>query len=117
MGRRRLRRIDVDGVDYRWLIGPGGEGHVEIRVWRADAGRGQRLDVLVAFDDPWLNYGLIVSTPWERIVEALVLEPVMPRVVRRAILAGLAEGWQPDGPAGSLRFTLDSARERLASRG
>ncbi|WP_147456958.1 hypothetical protein [Micromonospora pisi] len=110
---RRLRRIHVDGADYRWLVRSGGESHVELRVWGGANGRGCRLDVRVAFDDPWLNFGLIITAPPERIAEVMELEPITPAVVERVVRAGLAEGWRPDGAAGSMRFALDSAREQL----
>lgn len=110
---RRLRRIHVDGADYRWLIRSDGESHVEIRVWGGATGRGCRLDVRVAFNDPWLNYGLILTVPPERIAEVLVLEPVTPVVVERVVRAGLAEGWRPDAVGGSMRFALDRPREQL----
>ncbi|MFK3983635.1 hypothetical protein ACI2K4_25050 [Micromonospora sp. NPDC050397] len=111
--KRRLRRIRVDDVDYRWLIRQDGAGHIEIRVWGGATGRGSRLDVRVAFDDPWLNFGIILTAPPERIAEVLVLEPVTPAIVERVVRAGLAEGWRPDATAGPLRFALDRARERL----
>ncbi|MFI6763052.1 hypothetical protein ACIBF5_28375 [Micromonospora sp. NPDC050417] len=39
----------------------------------------------MAFDDPWLNYVLIIAAPPERIAEVMVQDPVTPAVVERVV--------------------------------
>ncbi|GAB3136378.1 hypothetical protein GCM10027290_00020 [Micromonospora sonneratiae] len=67
----------------------------------------------MAFDDPWLNYGPIITAPADRVAEAFALAPVTPQLVARVIQAALAAGWQVDGGGGPLRFALTRSRERL----
>ncbi|MGY0003766.1 hypothetical protein [Micromonospora sp. I033] len=113
MARTRRRRISVDGVDYRWAVGQVDPSHVMVRVWQVATGQGIRLEVLVAFDDPWLNFGPIITAPADRVAEVFALDPVTPRLVAGLIRAALAEGWQVQGAGGPLRFALSRDGERL----
>lgn len=113
MARTRRRRIRVDGVDYRWTVRHADPGHVVVRVWHAATGRGTGLEVLVAFDDPWLNFGPIVTAPSDRVAEVFALEPVTPRLVAALIQAAVAAGWPAPGGGGPRRLVLDRSRERL----
>ncbi|MEU0551020.1 hypothetical protein [Micromonospora sp. NPDC005979] len=90
MARTRKRTIRVDDVDYRWTVSQADPGHVVVRVWDVDGGQDVRLEERVAFDDPWLNYGPIITTDPERVVEVFALEPVTPRLVERLIREALA---------------------------
>ncbi|TYB39572.1 hypothetical protein FXF50_04055 [Micromonospora sp. AP08] len=112
MARTRRRRIRVDGVDYRWTVRHADPGHVMVRVWHA-ATRGAGLEVLVAFDDPWLNFGPIITAPSDRVAAVFALEPVTPRLVAALIQAGVAAGWPAHGDGGPRRLVLDRSRERL----
>ena len=60
----------------------------------------------MAFDDPWLNYGPIITAPSGRVAEVFALTPVTPRLVAGLIQAALAAGWQVHGDGGPLRFML-----------
>lgn len=71
------------------------------------------MEVRVAFDDPWLNYGPIITAPSDRVAEAFAVAPVTPRLVAELIRAALATGWQVDRDGEPLRFTLTRGRERL----
>ncbi|MEU9828013.1 hypothetical protein [Micromonospora chersina] len=113
MARTRRRRISVDGVDYRWTVRHADPGHVVVRVWHAATGRGAGLEVLVAFDDPWLNFGPIITAPSDRVAEVFALEPVTPRLVAALIQAAVAAGWPAHGNGGPRRLVLDRSRERL----
>lgn len=113
MARTRRRRIRVDGVDYRWTVRHADPGHVVVRVWHAATRRGTGLEVLVAFDDPWLNFGPIVTAPSDRVAEVFALEPVTPRLVAALVQAAVAEGWPAPGDGGPRRLVLDRSRERL----
>ncbi|GHJ54056.1 hypothetical protein Nm8I071_33630 [Nonomuraea sp. TT08I-71] len=112
MARTRRRRIRVDGVDYRWTVRHADPGHVVVRVWHA-ATRVAGLEVLVAFDDPWLNFGPIITAPSDRVAEVFALEPVTPRLVAALIQAAVAAGWPAHGDGGPRRLVLDRSRERL----
>jgi hypothetical protein len=74
------------------------------------------LDVLVAFDDPWLNYGPILTAPPDRVAEVFVLAPITPRLVEQLVRAGLADGWRPADSGAPMRFTLDRGRDRIIPR-
>lgn len=113
MARTRKRRIRVDGVDYRWTVSQVDPGHVVVRVWHAAIMRGTGLEVLVAFDDPWLNFGPIITAPSDRVAEVFALEPVTPRLVAGLIQAAVATGWPAHDDSGPRRLVLDRSRERL----
>lgn len=93
-----LRPISIDGVSYVWHIRRQDAHAVLLSVWRARKARtNQELRVRVRFDDPWLNYGPLITAPPERVREVFVLEPLTPSRVRQMILAALKMGWNPDG--------------------
>ncbi|MEU5942398.1 hypothetical protein ABZ807_25180 [Micromonospora sp. NPDC047548] len=113
MARIRKRRIRVDDVDYRWMVRHVDPGHVVVKVWHIATRRGTQLEVRVAFDDPWLNYGPIITAPSDRVAEVFALAPVTPQLVAGLIQAALPAGWQVHGDGGPLRFMLTRDRERL----
>ncbi|MER7334220.1 MULTISPECIES: hypothetical protein [unclassified Micromonospora] len=115
MARTRRRKIRVDDADYRWAVGYADPGHVVVRVWRIATRRGNQLEVRVAFDDPWLNFGPIITAPSDRVAAAFALAPVTPQLVAGLIRAALAAGWPADGDGGQSRFVLTRDRERLES--
>lgn len=112
MGRTRIRSIRVDGVDYRWAVGLVDPGHVRVTVWPAARERGGALEVMVAFDDPWLNYGPIITAPAGRAAEVFELNPVAPALVARIVRLALDAGW-PAQRSGTTRLQLTRDRERL----
>ncbi|MFC4149865.1 hypothetical protein ACFO0M_26745 [Micromonospora mangrovi] len=112
MARARKRSIHVDGVDYRWTVRRIDAGHVSCRVWPVPPGAGCRFEVRLAFDDPWLNFGPIITTPADRVAEAFALTPVTPQLVAELIQAVLAAGAQAD-EGGPLRCTLTDSGPRL----
>ncbi|MCI4066829.1 hypothetical protein MRQ36_31420 [Micromonospora sp. R77] len=89
MARARRRRIRVDGVDYRWTVRRIDAGHVLCRIWGVRPGRSCPLEVRVAFDDPWLNYGPIITAPPEQVADRFALAPVTPQLVAELIRAAL----------------------------
>ncbi|MEV0902294.1 hypothetical protein [Actinoplanes sp. NPDC049802] len=82
----RIREIVVDGVPYRWSVTPIDPAWVRVRVWH---GREQILVERIRFDDPWLNYGPLLTGDPELIEQNFRLEPVRPRqvaeLIRRAV--------------------------------
>ena len=71
LARKGSRRIRVGAVNYRWTVSPDDEPGLGIVVEDANS-PAQRLV-------SWMSHGAVVS----------------PRLVKRAILDGLASGWQP----------------------
>lgn len=114
MAKARKRRITVDGVDYEWVVRPVDAGHVVVRIWLIDAVRRRRqLEVGVAFDDPWLNFGPIITAPSEKVSEIFALSPVTSGLTERLVRLGLAAGWQPESRGEPMRFSLDRTRHEL----
>ncbi|WP_030057253.1 MULTISPECIES: hypothetical protein [Streptomyces] len=108
MAPRTPRRIHVDGRDYRWIIRPRDASHVVVRAWLDTGGRsGRPLEVARCFDDPWLNHGILLTAPADRIAEVFQLAPVTPALTAALIRAGLAAGWHPEVPGAPQRFTMD----------
>ena len=125
MARTRIRSIVVDGIDYRWAVGMVDPAHVRVSVWRdapepmpgevspaRASARGGALEVVVAFDDPWLNYGPIITAPAGRAAEVFELEPIAPALIARIVRQALETGWQPHR-TGTTRLRLTSDREHL----
>lgn len=116
MARIRVRSIVVDGVDYRWAVSPVDPGHVKVKVWLDTRERGGALEVVVAFDDPWLNFGPIITAPAGRAAEVFELNPVSPALVATMVRRALDLGWQAGhGPTTRLRLSRD--RERMEPQG
>jgi hypothetical protein len=77
LARRGSRTIEVAGVNYRWVVSPD-DGCMAIVV-EHEASPGQRLEAFVGYREGGPGGGAKIS----------------PRVVRRAILLGLGDGWRP----------------------
>jgi hypothetical protein len=94
-----LRRITVEGTRYAWILARVDPHYVVVRVWAAARGRRDHpLEVRLRHDDPWLNFGPIITASPEGVKATFQLEPVTPAVVRRAIEAAVAAGWGPHHP-------------------
>lgn len=93
----RPRAIVVDGSPYRWVVRRSSvdwPGFATLVVWRPRSGR--PLHVRLRWDDPWLNYGPMLTTPPERFDEVWANEPITPSRVADQVRAALAAGWDPD---------------------
>ena len=113
-----LRPITINSVAYVWRVSSLGLQAVKLSVWLAQKSRSnQELRVRVRFDDPWLNYGPIITAPPERVREVFVLEPLTPARVRQIILAALQAGWNPSGGGQPLTFEWvnDAALQPISS--
>ncbi len=100
-----LRPITIDSVNYVWQARGLGPHAVKLSIWLAQKSRSnQELRVRVRFDDPWLNFGPIITAPPERVREVFVLEPLTPARVRQIILAALQAGWNPSAGGQPLTF-------------
>ncbi|MEV7630564.1 hypothetical protein [Actinoplanes sp. NPDC089786] len=114
MARPRIRRIVVEDITYKWTVGQVDAGRVRVKVWHGASERGGTLEVMVAFDDPWLNFGPIVSAPAGRAAEVFELNPIAPALIARMIKLALEAGWQAQH-SGTTRLQLTHDRERLES--
>lgn len=112
MARTRIRSIVVDGIDYRWAVGLVDPGHVRVTVWPDARERGGVLEVMVAFDHPWLNYGPIITAPAGRAAELFELNPVGPGLVARIVRQALEAGWSAR-LTGTTQLRLTRDREKL----
>jgi hypothetical protein len=112
VARTRIRNIVVDGTEYRWAVGMVDPGHVLVKVWHGARGRGGVLEVMVDFDNPWLNYGPIITAPPGRAAEVFKLDPVVPGLVATIIRQAREAGW-PAEHSGTTRLQLTRDRERL----
>jgi hypothetical protein len=93
------RPILVDGVVYRWRVKrlPADyPGFVELAAWRDGRPRGRAIAVRIRFDDPWLNFGPMVTTPKDRFTDVWQTAPVTPKHVAAIIRAARERGWDPD---------------------
>ncbi len=94
-----VRRLTTLGRRWGWKVRPDGApypGHVIVRIWPDGAGgAAARLDVRIRFDDPWLDFGPMITVPPDRQDEVFARDPVTPRLVAAAIAQALAAGWDP----------------------
>jgi len=109
---KKVRLLLVEGIAYVWRVKRLNPHTLLLRVWLAQrANARQELQVHVRFDDPWLNYGLLLTAPPERVAEVFALEPLTPSRVRSVILAARKSGWQPEQGGKPLIFAWqDDAR-------
>jgi hypothetical protein len=112
-----VRRLTVGGRAWGWRVRRDGApypGHVIVRVWADGQGGGAaKLDVRVRFDDPWLNYGPMITAPPDRAAEVFATAPVTPKLVAAAITQALAAGWDPDARGTTTAATWDGERLTL----
>ena len=107
------RTIEIDGETFRWRVVPADAQWVTIRIWRpAEGTRRALLEVAFRFDDPWLNYGPMLTAPASKLDEVFQRAPVTPKLVRQVIerYLGLAESergeerpWRCEWRDGELR--------------
>lgn len=111
MRRNRPRKIHVAGEDYLWVINrtqTGYPGYVTLKVFSAKHRACQCVEVRFRFDDPWLNYGPMISTPPQRFSEIWSLQPVTPGQVAQVIETARQKGWRPTEKGPPLRLRLEA---------
>lgn len=102
---KTIRQITIGTNEYVWVVRRLDEAHVVLRVWDTERPRRDPpLEVRIAFDDPWLNYGPIITTPPERRAAVFHLVPVTPGMVRETIEAAQAAGWGREEAPGPRLF-------------
>lgn len=72
------------------------------------ARRDAPLEVQIRYDDPWLNFGPIITAPPEQVHTIFQLAPITPGQVRTMIEAALTAGWDPESASSQRRFTRDA---------
>jgi hypothetical protein len=111
MRQKRPRKIQVAGEDYLWVVkrtDTGYPGYVTLKVFSPLNRAGQRVEVRFRFDDPWLNYGPMISTPPQRFSAIWSLEAVTPGAVAKVIEAAQKKGWRPADKGPPLRFRFEA---------
>ncbi|SCF31912.1 hypothetical protein GA0074695_5532 [Micromonospora viridifaciens] len=96
MPKQRVRRIVVDGEVYRWRVRPVDPHWLTVRVWR-DGERTPMADLRIPFDDPWVNYPVMLLAARhapERFDEVFAREPVGPRHVANLIRVCVSQEWR-----------------------
>ncbi|WP_157476067.1 hypothetical protein [Lysobacter sp. Root690] len=115
--KARPRLMTIGAAKYLWLIRPINPNHVVLKVWSKQGGRKDfPLEVRFRFDDPWLNYGPIITAPSERRHEFFELAPVTPKLVRWAIDAAITAGWNPEQPREHRLFERGSNGDLVSSQ-
>jgi hypothetical protein len=109
MRATKPRRLMVAGKVWCWRVRREPDcypGYVAVHICLEDQGRGAaRLDVRVRFDDPWLNYGPMLTAMAyapERFNEVFDLCPVTPKIVASMIEQARARGWDPNDRGSTL---------------
>lgn len=106
--KKPLRRIVIGTTAYLWLVRRLDASYVMLRVWAAARNRRDfPLEVRLRYDDPWLNFGEIITATPEQRKAAFQLVPLTPALVRQIIDAAIRSGWNPLNPADHRRFEWD----------
>jgi hypothetical protein len=117
---KSLRRITVGETTYTWIASRSDAHYLALRVWALDRGRRDYpLEVRIRHDDPWLNFGSIITAQPERPGTEFQLASITPRKVRGAIAAAVMAGWGPHHPQTPRFFEMmsDGSLEPIGSPG
>lgn len=125
MGQKSKRKINIDGTEYIWAVTfkhahQGKDDYVHLGIWCAESAnlRGQKLNVKVRFDDPWLTFGTktdIVRTDEgvQFIPRDTEKRPITPADIRSIVCTALEQGWCPQEKKAELFMRWDRDTQRL----
>ena len=113
------RTITVNGCRYHWTVNlklyPKSHDRIHVAIWSAQI-RGQKLNLQLRYDDPWLNFGPIITcNEPKKLQSAFELRSVTPAEIRKLILAALESGWTPEKTATQLHFYANRNTQKLYS--
>ncbi len=111
------RTITVNDHRYHWTVSlklyPKKQDHVHVAIWFAEM-RGQKLNLQLRYDDPWLNFGaIIICRESKRLRSGFELRPVTPAEIHKLILTALENGWTPEKKAPQLHFYVNRNTQQL----
>lgn len=108
---KKSRNIKVDNAEYCWTVKSKNVDLLHIGIWQKIA-TGQKLNIKLKFDDPWLNYGPIITcNDPGRIRDVLELRPITPTIIKSLIDAALEFGWEPSLKGAELYLVWDRKLE------
>lgn len=104
---KTIRKINVKGIEYCWSVRSKNIDLIHLGIWSTKVS-GQKLNIKLKFDDPWLNYGpMISSNDPEALKKAFNTKPIAPKEVSDIIQSALEFGWQPDVKGTELYLVWD----------
>ena len=110
---KNCRPISVGDTKYRWVVRTKNVDLVHVGIWVPDH-PGQKLNVKLNYDDPWLNYGPIITCKDpDKIRKAFNTKPIMPKEVKAIIEKALEFGWQPKEKAAELYLVWNRNLEKF----
>ena len=83
--KKQLRKIVVGEETYQWLVSPVERNFVCLKIWRADNRSSTWATVKYRFNDPWLNYGILIQAAPTDITTHFQLTPIRPSTVAEMI--------------------------------
>ncbi|AZZ91613.1 hypothetical protein EUZ85_13100 [Hahella sp. KA22] len=115
--KSKLRKISVSGLTFNYVISHETRlkediGYLRITVWPFD-NKSQKLIVTTRFDDPWLNFGPLISCPPEKAHEIFELRPITPAEVRKVIESAQENGWPASAKSRETLFEWDRDGQKL----
>ena len=116
--KKKSRTIIVGDRKYGYVVAPDRAraeypGFLRITIWNLDCKHGQKLKTYIRFDDPWLNYGPLITGEPDKIKEAFELRPVTPKVIGKIIDMAIITGWEPTKAGKEIIFDWDRKSEQL----
>ena len=79
--KKKVRKIVVAEKEYTWLVSKIDPNHVRLKVWKGKSTSIPWFQVHYRFDDPWLNFGEIVSVYSKYVMQHFQLKPIQPKLV------------------------------------
>lgn len=100
--KKQLRKIVVGEETYYWIVSPVDQNFVSLKIWRSDRRSSPWATVKYRFDDPWLNYGILIQAAATDIAAHFQLTPIRPGTVAEMITT-IQQTWVSQG-AKTLHF-------------
>ncbi|WLQ15353.1 hypothetical protein O5O45_05395 [Hahella aquimaris] len=115
--KSKLRKISVNELTFNYAIShekclKEEAGYLRLTVWPSD-NKSQKLIVITRFDDPWLNFGPLISCPPEKAPNLFELRPVTPAEVRKVIESAQEKGWPASPKSHEVLFEWDRDLQKL----
>jgi hypothetical protein len=102
---RTLRQITIGSTCYLWIVKRVDAHYIVLRAWARDRKRRDYpLEVRLRYDDPWLNFGAIITAPPDKRDTVFQLVPITPASVRSIIESAIDAGWGPHHPPDRRHF-------------
>jgi hypothetical protein len=121
MSKKAIRKLVMENESFSWTVMPKlscrQSDYVYVGIWLTGH-NGQKLNVKIRFDDPWLNFGeMITCRDKDNFNQIFETRPITPSIVRKIISIALDNDWTPHDKNSEIfyEFKRDTMRLILIS--